>query len=692
MATFITCIGYEALRIYNALPFAYEAEKGDLDRVLDKMQKYCLGETNVIYERFRFNGKTQQDGESFDNFLTNLIELAKTCQFGTMHDALLRDRIVVGVRDDALRKQLLQKRELTLSECISICRASETTALQMKDMSAHDTVHAMAVRAQRWPSSNASRGTTRSKTSEGEKVCKYCGKCHRRGRQYCKAFGKQCQACHKMNHFTHMCKSKATATTKKKSIAKLHLVEGDMSSSDTDSPEYGNDRLVSLTLTPDDDESVNVLNDSATTYPNRLYANLRVKRRQIKFQIDTGATCNVIRRQDMPIATRLEQTKQVLTLYDGSRIKPLGRCTLEVRNPKNGNVFRSKFVVVDDARTESIIGASSAQEMGLIQLNMENVQAITTQQKQQRHKTKPMTKESVMQKYPLVFQGELGRLAGKVHLMVDETIMPTKQPVRRVPIAIKEQLQKELQRMEEMGVIAKEEQSTDWISSLVTVKKPNGKIRVCIDPKPLNRALIRSQYLMPTLEDLLPELAEARIFSVLDVRNGFWHISLDDQSSKLTAFGTPFGKYCWKRLPFGVSTAPEIFQERLNAAIQGIRGVYTVADDLLIIGKGSTEAIAREDHDKNLTALLDRCQEKGIKLNGEKCQIATQKVKYMGHVLSSDGLLSDSAKIEAIQKMPRPTNVAGIRRFIGMTGYLSRFLGHLSDLCEPLRQLTKQCI
>ena len=118
--------------------------------------------------------------------------------------------------------------------------------------------------------------------------------------------------------------------------------------------------------------------------------------------------------------------------------------------------------------------------------------------------------------------------------MVDETIMPTKQPVRRVPIAIKEQLQKELQRMEEMGVIAKEEQPTDWISSLVTVKKPNGKIRVCIDPKPLNRALIRSQYLMPTLEDLLPELAEARIFSVLDVRNGFWHISLDDQSSKLT--------------------------------------------------------------------------------------------------------------------------------------------------------------
>ena len=97
--------------------------------------------------------------------------------------------------------------------------------------------------------------------------------------------------------------------------------------------------------------------------------------------------------------------------------------------------------------------------------------------------------------------------------------------------------------------------------------------------------------------------------------------------------------------------------------------------DILIICKGSTVAIVSEDHDKNLTALQDRCQKKGIKLNREKCQIATQKVKYLGHVLSSVGLLSYSAKIETIQKMPRPTNVAEIRRCIGMTGYLSRFLG-----------------
>ena len=111
------------------------------------MEKYCLGETNVIYERFRFNQKAQREGESFDQFLTDLKELANTCQFGQMHDELLRDKIVVGVRDDTLRKQLLQKKELTLATCVSVCRACETTAAHMKEMGNNETQQIHAFRA-----------------------------------------------------------------------------------------------------------------------------------------------------------------------------------------------------------------------------------------------------------------------------------------------------------------------------------------------------------------------------------------------------------------------------------------------------------------------------------------------------------------------------------------------------------------
>ena len=222
---------------------------------------------------------------------------------------------------------------------------------------------------------------------------------------------------------------------------------------------------------------------------------------------------------------------------------------------------------------------------------------------------------------------------------------------------MKDRLKAELQRLERLEIIQKEEAPTDWISSLVVVKKQNGKLRVCIDPQPLNKALKRSQYQMPILDDILPELSKAKIFSVLDVKNGYWHVRLDEPSSKLTTFNTPYGRYRWNRLPFGITPAPEIFQRALDNAIHGLAGIYTIADDILVVGSGTTHDEARKDHDENLLRLLQRCRNQGIKLNKDKCYIATQKVAYMGHVLTSQGIKPDDDKIEAIVKMPPPQDV-----------------------------------
>ena len=112
-------------------------------------------------------------------------------------------------------------------------------------------------------------------------------------------------------------------------------------------------------------------------------------------------------------------------------------------------------------------------------------------------------------------------------------------------------------------------------------RKKNGKLRVCLDPRPLNKALKRAHYPMPVVDDLLPALANARVFSVCDLRSGFWHISLDEESSYLTTFATPFGRYRWLWMPFGISPAPEIFQSRLEAALSGLGGVKAIVDYLL---------------------------------------------------------------------------------------------------------------
>ena len=162
---------------------------------------------------------------------------------------------------------------------------------------------------------------------------------------------------------------------------------------------------------------------------------------------------------------------------------------------------------------------------------------------------------------------------GKLHLQVDHCVRPVQLPARKPPVALKEKYQEALKRLAERGIIAKVSEPTDWISSPVVVMKPNGKIRLCLEPRPLNKPLKRNHYPMPVIDDLLPDLCKSRFFSVVDVKNGFWHVQLDDESSKLTTFATPWGHFQWLRMLFDIAPAPQEFQRRLNEALEGLDGV-----------------------------------------------------------------------------------------------------------------------
>ena len=242
--------------------------------------------------------------------------------------------------------------------------------------------------------------------------------------------------------------------------------------------------------------------------------------------------------------------------------------------------------------------------------------------------------------------------------------------------------------MQSLGIIEKVIEPTPWVLSLVIVQKPNGQICVCLDAKDLNKVLRRSHYPTPTVEDILPELTRAKVFSTVDAKNGFWHVELDDDSSRLTTFNSPFGRFCWRRLPYGLCSAPEEFQRRLNHALDGLTGVLTIHDDILIFGERSTEEEALTDRDNNFHSLMRRCREQNIKLNQDKVNLRRKEVPFMGHVISEKGLQADPAKVKAVLEMPTPTDVASVRRFIGFTNYLSKFLPRLSDALEPLRKLS----
>lgn len=185
-------------------------------------------------------------------------------------------------------------------------------------------------------------------------------------------------------------------------------------------------------------------------------------------------------------------------------------------------------------------------------------------------------------------------------------------------------------------------------------------------------------------------LAKARVFSKFDLKNGYWHCELDDKSSLLTTFQTPLGRYRWLRLPFGLKVSSEIFQKKINTALECLRGVVCVADDILVYGVGDTDEQANQDHDHNVCQLLKRCREHGIRLNKCKTELKSSEISFLGHKVSKAGLKADPDKIESILKLKAPQNVTEVQRLAGMVNYLARFLPGLSDVMEPIRQLVNQ--
>ena len=208
-----------------------------------------------------------------------------------------------------------------------------------------------------------------------------------------------------------------------------------------------------------------------------------------------------------------------------------------------------------------------------------------------------MSKESLVKQFPEVFAEEVGQLDGEYHIKVDPTVSPVQHPPRRVPVSVREQLKSELQRLTERDIIAPITTPTPRVSSLVVVPKKDGKLRLCLDPKDLNLAIQREHYPLPTIEDVATRLHGAKVFTKLDVRNGFWHIKLDDSSTYLTTFNTPFGRYRWKRMPFGIRSAPEVFQRRMHELIEGMPHVEVIADDFVVVGYGETMEQATQDHE-----------------------------------------------------------------------------------------------
>ncbi|XP_055699602.1 uncharacterized protein K02A2.6-like [Phlebotomus papatasi] len=269
----------------------------------------------------------------------------------------------------------------------------------------------------------------------------------------------------------------------------------------------------------------------------------------------------------------------------------------------------------------------------------------------------------------------------KIVIPIDKSVTPVTQHVRRPPIALLSKVEEKLDELLKSDIIEPVHGPSEWVSPIVVIPKDNGDIRLCVDMRQVNKAIKRENHMMPVLEDFLPKLGSARIFSRLDIKNAFHQMELEPNSRHITTFITHKGMFRYRRLMFGISCAPEIFQKAMEQILSRCPNTINYIDDIVIFGS------THEDHQAALEMVLTTLKEYNVLLNQSKCIFGVAEIEFLGHHISAKGIKPTESKVAAVQKFREPSSKEEVRSFLGLITYVSRFLPDCATATYTLRQL-----
>ena len=423
-----------------------------------------------------------------------------------------------------------------------------------------------------------------SRKDKASGSCNNCGGDHGK-EESCPAKGTECYYCGKTGHYKRMC-------MKRKQQRRVHEVaEQDYDSNDEGSY-YASSVIGSVTTVSQ--HTTHTVHAVKADGLDKIYANVTFNNatKKTKLKIDTGSDACLLsladwKKSGLADTVKMRRSNCVLHNYGGGEIRHVGIVTLTVSC--RGKSTTADFKIVDTAGSPSIIGCRESLRLGLLTFN--NVHGITKasssvasgpqvslegkqQQQGSNIASNMLSKEGVLEEYGDCFD-KVGKFPGeKYHIQLVDDAKPVIHAPRTVPVHIMPLYKAELEKMIKDGIISAVKGPTDWVNSIVVnvTDTPGGKkVRLCLDPKDLNRNTKREHYVTRTIDEILPKLHGKKYFTVMDTKKGYWHVELDDESSLLTTFNTPFGRYRFNRLPFGLWMSQDIFQPRSTRHMREFR-------------------------------------------------------------------------------------------------------------------------
>ncbi|XP_048482870.1 uncharacterized protein K02A2.6-like [Plutella xylostella] len=595
--------------------------------ILLVLDKFYEPEVNEILEAGKFHKRLQIQGESVQDFVSAISLMAAKCNFVDLKRQL-RDRLVLGVRDDRLRRDLLKTTDLTYERAVQLCLNYQAAF--------HDLYPDTSEMKQTPSSVSEPMDIGRIKSIE----CRHCAQSHKAGER-CPFMKAKCFYCKKFGHIASACMKKS---------GKVHQVGGD------DQP-----------TTPSEDMmGVYVCSDNSYRAP--ITAELTIDGAKLSMEVDTGASRSIISeetyRKLWQVAPPLQSTNVKLVTWTREPLKVLGVTHVRV---VLGNKEAQCELLVVSGKGPSLLGRNWFQALCL------DVEGLCwTDDKISR----------LMSEFPDLFKETLGEYKGpEISLHVRPDAKPRFLKARPVPFPLKKQVEEELNRMVESGVLTPVRYSK-WATPLRLVKKDDGALRICGDYRStVNSAIDVDTYPLTAAVEAFVNLSGGRVFSKLDLKHAYLQMKVDEDTAMLLTLNTPLGLMRMNRLAFGVNSAPGIFQRVMSSALAGMAGVACLLDDVALTGRTAQE------HDQRLRAVLQKLTDMGFRLNLKKCVFASNSINFLGHTIDAEGLHPSPEKVREIKEKPAPTNKATLRAFLGLYNFYEKFLPDKATLLEPLYRL-----
>ncbi|KAJ8735710.1 hypothetical protein PYW07_007330 [Mythimna separata] len=613
---------------------------------IKKLDEYFAPKQSKRFERHVFRLIKQEENEKFEKFVVRLRQQAAKCQFVDVDDQLL-DQITDRCSSEELRKKILKNGDkMTLEDVIAEANALEVINRQLEDFSQ---------KQKRNQDVNQVKDNSNNKNQRGKRECFRCGGWnHLAYDEKCPARGRKCTKCGRIGHFKLQCKTNPL---------KRKPEEDAKQTRNKDTKKFKRPRKDTNNI----DEQKNCNSDEEIDYVFNMNNDdiviCKIGGVEVDMLIDSGCKYNLITSKSWSVMKRnkikvMEQTqnprKKFYAYGSDSPLKLLGafKSSIELA----GKTQHSIFYVVENG-TRNLLGKETALALGVLRIGV----AVNE------------IRSKVFPKFKNVL----------IHIPIDDKVKPIAQPYRRIPIPLEGKVNAKINELLEKDIIEKVDGPSEWISPIVPILKENGDIRLCIDMRRANSAIKRENHPLPTMDQLLPKIRDAVIFSKLDICDAFHQLELHPDSRSITTFISAKGLYRYKRMMFGISCAPEIFQKTLERILLPCKGVINFIDDILVYGKNRTE------HDARLEKVTEVLEANNIILRHEKCILSTNEVEFLGHKLSKQGIRPLDKYLSTIEKFRAPTTVSELQSFMGLINYVGKWIPNLATKTEPLKQLLR---